>query len=314
VTAVAAGTAVITVTTTDGEKEASCTVTVSDVVSYSLAITPAEAEILIGGTQTYAVTLTTVRNGVSSESEATGAVLTVSNSETASVSGLTVTGLKEGTVTVTAKFTPEDSEELSAVATLTVSPVAVSSVSLNKTDLSLNVGEEETLTATVLPEDATDKSVSWSSNDTSVATVDQSGKVTAVAAGTAVITVTTTDGGLEASCTVTVSDVVSYSLAITPAEAEILLSGTQAYVVTLTTVRNGVSSESEATGAVLTVSNSETASVSGLTVTGLKEGTVTVTAKFTPEGSEELSAVATLTVSKEPNHAGDPVEVEDDDF
>jgi len=94
---------------------------------------------------------------------------------------------------------------------LTVDPsgaeaVAVESVSLDPEELSLNVGEEETLTATVLPEDATNKSVSWSSSNEEVATVDQSGKVTAVAAGTAVITVTTTDGEKEASCTVTVSD------------------------------------------------------------------------------------------------------------
>ena len=77
-------------------------------------------------------------------------------------------------------------------------------MSLDKTSMTLTVGETQTLTATVAPDNAQDKSVTWSSSDATVATVDQDGKVTAVKAGTATITVTTTDGGKTATCAVTV--------------------------------------------------------------------------------------------------------------
>ena len=78
------------------------------------------------------------------------------------------------------------------------------SVSLNKTSLSLSVGDSEQLTTSILPADATDQTVIWSSDNTDVATVDADGNVTAIAAGTAIITVTTKDGGLTAACEVTV--------------------------------------------------------------------------------------------------------------
>lgn len=81
---------------------------------------------------------------------------------------------------------------------------AVTGVTLNKSSTSLDVGDAESLTATVAPDDATDKSVSWSSDDESVATVS-GGTVTAVGVGTATITVTTTDGGFTATCSVTVA-------------------------------------------------------------------------------------------------------------
>ena len=83
--------------------------------------------------------------------------------------------------------------------------VSVTGVSLNKTTLELEEGEEETLVATVLPEGATNKEVEWKSDNTDVATVDENGKVTAVKAGEAKITVTTKDGGYTDECAVTVT-------------------------------------------------------------------------------------------------------------
>lgn len=77
---------------------------------------------------------------------------------------------------------------------------------MNKTTLSLEVGGTETLTATVAPSDAEDKSVQFSSSDTAIATVTPvQGKVTAVAAGTSTITVTTVNGKT-ATCEVTVTE------------------------------------------------------------------------------------------------------------
>lgn len=94
------------------------------------------------------------------------------------------------------------------VATVTVDmnpTVAVTGVTLDKTSLDLNLGKSETLTATVTPSNASDKTVTWSSSNTAVATVSSEGVVTGVKAGTATITVTTNDGGKTATCAVTVN-------------------------------------------------------------------------------------------------------------
>ncbi len=79
------------------------------------------------------------------------------------------------------------------------------SVELDKSSLSLFVGDSEQLVATISPADATVKTVTWTSSDESVATVSNSGVVTGVTVGSAIITVTTTDGGKTATCNVTVS-------------------------------------------------------------------------------------------------------------
>ncbi len=83
--------------------------------------------------------------------------------------------------------------------------IPVESVSLNKSTTSLAVGATETLVATVLPADATNKAVTWDSSSTAAATVSSAGVVTAVSEGASVITVTTVDGGKTATCTVSVT-------------------------------------------------------------------------------------------------------------
>ena len=83
--------------------------------------------------------------------------------------------------------------------------IPVTGVSLDESSITLDVGGNQTLTATVTPEDATNKKVRWSSDNEAVATVSEDGVVTAVAGGTAVITATTHDGLFTASCTVTVN-------------------------------------------------------------------------------------------------------------
>jgi len=81
----------------------------------------------------------------------------------------------------------------------------VTGISLNKSTTSIVKEATETLTATVTPSNTTYDDVTWTSSDTSVATVSALGVVTGVAAGTAVITATTERGGFTASCTVTVT-------------------------------------------------------------------------------------------------------------
>ena len=106
--------------------------------------------------------------------------------------------------------------------TFKIKRVNVTGVTLDPTSATLTVGGTETLTATVAPEDATNKSVTWASDNTDVATVDESGLVTAVAAGTATITATATNGTDDtnddetATCAVTVNPVtytVTYKVA-----------------------------------------------------------------------------------------------------
>ena len=92
------------------------------------------------------------------------------------------------------------------VRTVTPETVPVSQITLNKAETSISVGNSETLTATVAPENATNKALKWASSDEDVATVAPDGTVTAVKVGTATITATATDGsGKSATCTVTVT-------------------------------------------------------------------------------------------------------------
>lgn len=84
--------------------------------------------------------------------------------------------------------------------------VAVENVSLDKKTLTVDIGESEKMTATVKPDNAANKNVTWSSNDEDVASVDVNGRVTAISRGTATITVRTEDGNFAAQCKVTVTD------------------------------------------------------------------------------------------------------------
>ena len=103
----------------------------------------------------------------------------------------------------------ESIEQSNTNATFTIhekSPVLATSIQLDETTAAMTENETLQLTATIMPEDATDKSVIWATSDESVATVDAAGLVTAVAPGAATITATTTDGSnLSATCVVTVS-------------------------------------------------------------------------------------------------------------
>lgn len=86
-----------------------------------------------------------------------------------------------------------------------MSTVAVTGVSLDKSTIALAVGETSTLAATVLPANATNKAVIWTSSDPTIATVTSGGGVEGVADGNATITATTEDGTKTANCTVTVA-------------------------------------------------------------------------------------------------------------
>jgi hypothetical protein len=138
-----------------------------------------------------------------------GILWTTSQPSVASVSNIgRVTALTAGTSVITA--TTRDGGK-TATCTVTVSPliIPVTSVAISRTTLSLDVGSSFSLTGTVSPANATNPAVTWSSSNQAVATVNDNGRVSALARGTTTITVTTADGGKTATCTVTVTLPVS---------------------------------------------------------------------------------------------------------
>lgn len=145
----------------------------------------------------------------------------VSGSDYASIDEkglLTVKGGANGS-TVKIRATSKDNSsvyaEKSVTVTYKIASVSVTGVSLSKSVVFLAVGESETLVATVAPERATDRSVTWESSNKNVATVNQNGTVKAVAAGSAVIGVRTNDGGFTARCNLTVAAVENeYTLTV----------------------------------------------------------------------------------------------------
>ncbi|WP_276380217.1 Ig-like domain-containing protein [Flavobacterium sp. H4147] len=171
----------------------------SNVAVTGVTLAPSTVTLSVGSTQQLTPTVTpanATNKTVSYSSNNTG-VATVNSS------GL-VTAVASGSATIT--VTTQDGAK-TAVSAITVnnSNVAVTSVSLSPSTASLTVGGTQQLTATILPSNATNKSVSYSSNNTGVATVNSSGLVTAVSNGTATITVTTADGNKTSTCAVTVS-------------------------------------------------------------------------------------------------------------
>ena len=116
-----------------------------------------------------------------------------------------VIAVGEGTATITVMSESDPSKKADCTVNVSSSR-AVTSISLNKSTLSLTVGGTSNLIATVLPTNATNKNVDWSSSDSSVAIVDTNGNVVAVSTGTAVIFAITTDGNKTATCIVTVTE------------------------------------------------------------------------------------------------------------
>lgn len=200
VSALTAGTATITVTTEDGNKTATCTVTVTapaaPIPVTAIALNKTTTTIYVGATETLTVSYTPTDAN-------TGKAITWTSSNTAvaTVNNGVVTAVTTGQAVITA--TSEGN--YTATCTVNVDVAHPTGVSLNKSTISLQIGGNETLTATVAPSNASDKSVTWESSNTGVATVDANGKVVGIAAGEATITVKTVDGNKTTTCTVTVT-------------------------------------------------------------------------------------------------------------
>jgi hypothetical protein len=211
---VAAGTAVITVTSRDGNFKDSCSVTVIDdfIAVTGVSLTPKNINIKINVTETLTVNFT--------PTDATNKTITWESSResVATVTNGVVMGVSAGTAVITVT-TNDGSFKDSCSVTVSADYIAVTGVSLNKPALSLNVGGSETLTAALTPSDASNKNVNWSSSAPNIASVSPSGLVTAVSPGNATITVTTVDNNRTANCSVNVSltlDGLESYLAILP--------------------------------------------------------------------------------------------------
>lgn len=201
------GKTTITATTKDGGFTASCEVTVKRHVS-GVSLNKASLTLYVGETESLAATV------APEDASDKSVVWSSGNSAVASVSNGKVTANKPGSAVIKV-VTNDLSKE--AACTVTVKRHA-ESVELSQKEIKLYLGENRSLTATVLPSDASDKNVTWSSSNPNVATVSTAGNVVSKSIGTTVITVKTADGGHQASCHVTVLEPVVYatSLTITP--------------------------------------------------------------------------------------------------
>ena len=219
---------------------------------------------------------------------ATDKTVTWSSSDTdiAIVADGMVKAVAVGSAIVTAQ-----SGNVKAECTVTVNPIEVTSVELSRTSVELLLGESVELTASVYPENATDKTVTWSSSNTEVATVVD-GEITAVAAGSAVVTAQAGNVKAECSVTVTIIDVTS-----------IRISQTFATLSTGETLELTASVEPEnATYKDIAWSSSDTgvATVTDGKVTAVAAGSVVITAA----ASNGLTAACRINVVKGPGAGG----------
>ena len=166
--------------------------------------------------------------------------------------------------------------------------VKVESISINQYDLSLKEGESTTLKATILPADATNKTVTWSSTNASVASVDANGQVTANSEGSA--TITATADGKSASCLVTVSKNIIHVTEVTLNKATLELKEGESFTLIATVLPNEATYKTVAWSST----NGSVASVNANgQVTANAEGSASITA--TADGQ---SAVCSVIVSR----------------
>ena len=196
-----------------------------------------------------------------------------------------VTGVSAGETTIT--VTTEDGG-FTGACTINVYNQAVTGVTIEPSEAELPAGYSMKLTATVLPENATNKNVVYSVDDESILSVDQDGNITGLSLGTATVTVTTEDGGFTASAEITVIPVQVTGVSISPKSVSVALGHTIQLTASITP------SNAANKNLSWSVSDETIISVDGQgTVTGLSGGTATVTVT-TEDGG--FSASAEITV------------------
>ena len=209
----------------------------------------------------------------------------------ASTGKITGTPSADGTFNFTLTATNDygsDSKEF----TLTIDQqgtIHVTSVSLDKDTMNLTEGSTATLTATVEPDNASNRSVTWSSDNESVATVNATGEVTAIGAGTATITVTTADGGKTATCEVTVTAATVPVTSVELNKTETTLTVGERETLTATVEPNNATDQN----VTWSTSNPSVATVENGVVRAVGRGTAVITVT-TADG--DFTADCTVTV------------------
>ncbi len=257
VMAMVSGTA--TITATAGDKTAKCTISVTTPVT---SVSLDRSSITLEEEQSTTLVATVSPNDADDKT----VTWESSNSSIASVdSNGKVYAVKEGQAVVTATA---GSKSASCTVNVSKKVIPVTSVSLDKTSLALIKGEAATLTATVNPSDATDKSATWSSSDATIASVDQSGKVTALAGGS--VTIKAAAGEKFATCSVMITVPVS-SVSLDKKTLSLIMGES----ATLTATVN----PSDATDKTVTwsTSNASVATVTNGLVKATGGGTATIT-------------------------------------
>ncbi|MBD5369380.1 MAG: leucine-rich repeat protein [Bacteroides sp.] len=262
VTAVTVGETIVTATASNGVK-AECKVTVIPVVATGLEMSVTEMDLFVGASNEL--------DAIIEPENTTDKTVTWSSSDEAIVtvdSEGNVTALAVGTATITAT----SHNGLTATCVVTVKPIAAEGVTLDHDTLELTEGDTETLTATVIPETTTDKTVTWTSSNVAVVTVDENGFVTAVAEGEA--TITAACGDVKAECAVTVSKKVI------PAEGITLSSESEKLTIGDTVELTATVSPEGVTDPTVTWNSSDdaVATVENGLVTAVAEGEATITA------------------------------------
>ena len=270
VTAVAEGEAVITAKA--GEKEATCKVTVKLGVVTVESISLNKTELLLEPGMSETLTATVLPENATDKT----VTWSTSNGQVATVENGQVTAVAEGEAVITAKA---GEKEATCKVTVKLGVVTVESITLDKAELSLEPGQSETLTATLLPENATDKTVTWSTSNAQVATVEN-GQVTAVAEGEAVVTAKA--GEKEATCKVTVKKKVIEVESISLDKTEITLEPGKSETLTATVTPDNATDKT----VIWTTSNAQVATVENGQVTAVAEGEAVITAKA---GSKEAT-------------------------
>jgi uncharacterized protein YjdB len=257
---------------------AACAVKVRDVSPIEVILNKKELALNVGDSEKLIATVlpaNATNKTVKWESSAPS-VATIEN-------GL-VSALSAGSATITVE-TVDGKRTATCTVTVTAVTVPVTGVTLNKTKLDLKeVGTSETLTATVLPSDATNKNLSWSSDNADVASVTD-GLVKAVSSGSTVITVKTEDGGFTATCDVTVTVSVT-GVTMNKPTLDLYLgeSETLTYTIAPANATNKAVDWDSNNKAIATVSQNGT-------VTAIDEGSVTITVTTKDGGKTDTCAV-----------------------
>ena len=203
VEAITEGSAIITCTAIDGSGvKATCTVTVKKKPVPVSQIILNKTTLTLEKSKDYQLTATIKPDNATNK----GVTWTTDNAQVADVTntGL-ITALAEGSATITCTAIDGSGVKATCIVTVTPRQVLVTDISLNKTEITLYESEKEQITATLSPDNATVKTVTWTSNNKNVATVSENGLVEAITEGSAIITCTAIDGsGVKATCTVTV--------------------------------------------------------------------------------------------------------------